>query len=395
MNVFSRGQRKLFVTGILFLFIPKLINSYFLMPFPGSMDAETMQVSFMLDKVADFFLFTGGAIVCWGCIALIMRGSMGRKAGGVILLLAAAAFYYFTLFEFSAEKMFREPEQVTFKKASLTDYDPDAYILGVTDGGVSKAYPVKYLAYHHKIHDQINDKSILVTYCSMCRSGRVFIPVVEGEKVTFRLVGARHYNAVVEDSKTGTWWYQATGEAAAGKLKGKKLEEFQCEQTTWKTWLRKHPNTLLLQPDPGSVSKYAEWFATFDSMRSPADTSGSRKIWVAGVTLQNQAVAYQFPSLVRAKAVNDKIGSTPVLVTIENDSLSTHVWKRTVDNQVLEFKMDSSWTTMKDILTASVWNADGLCIEGVFNGKQLEPVQHYNEFLRSWEQFHPGTTVWK
>jgi hypothetical protein len=217
---------------------------------------------------------------------------------------------------------------------------------------------------------------------------------VEGEKVTFRLVGARHYNAVMEDSKTGTWWYQATGEGAAGKLKGKKLEEFQCEQTTWKSWFRKHPNTLLLQPDPGSTGKYSEWFETFDRMRSPSDSS-SNKIWVVGVTLQNQAAAYQFPSLVRQKTVNDKIGSTPLLITIENDSLSTHVWKRTVGNQVLEFTMDSSWTVLNDNLTSSTWNQDGLCIEGVFSGKQLEAVQHYNEYLRSWQQFRPGTTVWK
>lgn len=378
------------------LFIPKLIHSYFLMPFPGSMDIETMTFSYWLDKVADFFLFTGTPVAVWGSIILLRNGNMLKKAGGLSLLGLTGAFYYFTLFEFNASRMFKEPNQVVFTQASLEDYNPNAYVLGISDEGVSKAYPVKYLAYHHKIHDRINGQDLLVTYCSMCRSGRIFSPVVEGEKVTFRLVGARHYNAIIEDSKTKTWWYQATGEGAAGPLKNTKLTEIPCEQTTWRAWKEAHPNTLLLQPDPEFTEIYDEWFATFDDMRSSSDSvQGSKKVWIAGFTENGQSAAYPIPAIIRQKVIHDQIGQKPFLITIGNDSLTTHVYYSVVDQQTLSFIMDSTWTFLKDKETNSVWNLSGLCTAGPYTGKQLVPKQHYNEYLRSWQQFHPHTKIWK
>jgi hypothetical protein len=394
-SVFSRPQRRLFIAGILLLFIPKLVNSYFLMPFPGSMDAETMQFSYRLDKVADFFLFLGGPVVAWGCLLLVIHGSIAKKAGGIMLFAASAAFYYLTLVQFSAEKMFREPEKVVFKKATLTDYAPDAYILGVIDNGTAKAYPLKYLAYHHKIYDTINDKEIMVTYCSMCRSGRIYRPFVEGENASFRLVGARHYNAVIEDSKTGTWWYQATGIAAAGPLRGQHLDEVPALQTTWKSWIEMHPATLLLQPDPSYLDKYEDWFSEFDKMRSPSDSiPENKKIWVAGISIGEHSAVYRFPDLLKYKIANDRIGTTPVVIAISSDSLTTHAWNRMVQNHELIFEMDTSWESMTDQPTHSRWNLAGECIEGTYSGTVLEPVQHYNEYLRSWMQFHPSSKVW-
>jgi len=395
-NIFSPGQRKLFIAAILFLFIPKLVNSYFLMPFPGSMDVETMQFSYWLDKVADFFLFASGPVVLWGCAVLIVKGGNAKKAGALLLLISSVAFYYYALIEYSAEQMFREPEQVIFKNAGESVFPPDAYVMGVAEGNEAKAYPVRYLAYHHKLHDRLNGREILVTYCSMCRSGRVFRPEVEGEPVTFRLVGARHYNAVMEDSKTGTWWYQATGEAAAGPLKGSRLEEIYFEQATWKNWSRKHPNTLLMQGDPASLEIYDEWFAKFDSMRSPPDTGKiNKKLWVVGIRIGENAAAYKLTDLVKYKTVNDQVNDKPLVIIVSDDSLTTYSYFRTLKGQLLTFHMDASWKHMKDEQTGSVWNLDGTCIEGTLSGSHLVPVQHYNEYLRSWTRFNPATTIWK
>ena len=43
----------------------------------------------------------------------------------------------------------------------------------------------------------------MVTYCTVCRTGRVFSPIVEGQPETFRLVGMDHFNAMFEDEGTG------------------------------------------------------------------------------------------------------------------------------------------------------------------------------------------------
>ena len=92
----------------------------------------------------------------------------------------------------------------------------DRLVLGVQINGQARAYPIQYIAYHHQVTDTVGGKPIMVTYCSVCRSGRVFEPRISGKQDAFRLVGMDHFNAMFEDKTTGTWWRQVNGEAVAG-----------------------------------------------------------------------------------------------------------------------------------------------------------------------------------
>ena len=74
----------------------------------------------------------------------------------------------------------------------------------------------------------------MVSYCTVCRTGRVFAPVIAGRPATFRLVGMDHFNAMLEDQATGSWWRQANGEAITGQLKGTRLPELPSVQLTLK-----------------------------------------------------------------------------------------------------------------------------------------------------------------
>lgn len=80
-------------------------------------------------------------------------------------------------------------------------------VIGIENNGEAKVFPLNVIGYHHKVQDSVGGKPVLVTYCTMCRSGRVYSPIVNGKYERFRLVGARHYNAVMEDEDTKTWWY--------------------------------------------------------------------------------------------------------------------------------------------------------------------------------------------
>ena len=70
----------------------------------------------------------------------------------------------------------------------------------------------------------------MITYCTVCRTGRVYSPIVNGKLEKFRLVGMDHFNAMFEDETTKSWWQQATGIAIAGPLKGSRLEEIPSHQ---------------------------------------------------------------------------------------------------------------------------------------------------------------------
>ena len=101
-----------------------------------------------------------------------------------------------------------------------------------SNNGEAKAYPIQFLGYHHQVQDTVGGKPMMVTYCTVCRTGRVFEPVVNGKHEKFRLVGMDHFNAMFEDVTTKSWWRQVSGEAITGKLKGQQLPEVHSTQTS-------------------------------------------------------------------------------------------------------------------------------------------------------------------
>ena len=70
--------------------------------------------------------------------------------------------------------------------------------------GEARAYPIQLIGYHHQVCDTVGGKPIMVTYCTVCRTGRVFDPVIKGQPETFRLVGMDHFNTIVAWPKTST-----------------------------------------------------------------------------------------------------------------------------------------------------------------------------------------------
>ena len=75
-------------------------------------------------------------------------------------------------------------------------------VIGVERNGVAKAFPANMLYFHHQIPDEIDGNPIWVTYCGLCRSGRVYDLRVDGKTLTFSLIGAISYNATFRDNIT-------------------------------------------------------------------------------------------------------------------------------------------------------------------------------------------------
>lgn len=106
----------------------------------------------------------------------------------------------------------------------LNDSNARDLVITVERKGDARAYPIELIGYHHQVLDTIDGEPVMVTYCTVCRTGRAFSPLVNGEPETFRLVGMDHYNAMFKDgTRTKSWWRQATGECIAGPLKGQLL----------------------------------------------------------------------------------------------------------------------------------------------------------------------------
>lgn len=393
----SRWHRSLFIAGAALTLLVPLVHAYLLMPFPGSQDLETIQLAYYLEKAQVSLLVLGVVPLALPVAQVVLHGTLGRRILLGLFAVVGIAVAYETAWAFSAEKMFREPITPVYADKDKSGIPLDAVVLGVAHAGEARAYPVDLIGYHHKVLDAVGGRPILVTYCTMCRTGRVYSPVIDGVPQKFRLVGARHYNAVIEDEQTGTWWYQASGRAAVGPRSGRQLEALAHEQTTLRAWTAAHPETTILQPDPAFASDYAD-LAGYDRRRPPspegADPRWSRRSWIVGLVVGDTAKAYPWDDLVSRRAVGDTVGGVPVLLTVEEDSMSFHAFRRDIDGEALTFTAEPGGKAMIDDKTGSRWSLRGECLSGKLAGRTLTPVQAHQEYWHSWKTFHPSTATW-
>jgi hypothetical protein len=56
------------------------------------------------------------------------------------------------------------PEAEAVEAAQFHDVRDSDMVVGITIGGQSRAYPVRYLAYHHMLNDRLGDTWLLPTY---------------------------------------------------------------------------------------------------------------------------------------------------------------------------------------------------------------------------------------
>ena len=209
-----------------------------------------------------------------------------------------------------------------------------------------------------------------------------------------------HFNAMFEDATTKSWWRQATGKAVAGSLKGTALKEIASEQMSLGAWIRKYPNTTILQPDVVFAKQYKglEGFdeGTINSGLEKRDRASWKfKSWVIGVEKNGQAKAYDWNDLVKQRVINDTFQNIALVLVLENDNRSFHVWNRQANDKLLQFTFDAVAQTLKDTTTNTVWDMNGECVEGILKGNRLSAIQAYQEFWHSWESFHPGTMKFK
>jgi hypothetical protein len=95
---------------------------------------------------------------------------------------------------------------------------------------------------------------VAVTFCTLCRSVRVYERRVDGLALTLRTSGLLlHSNKVMVDTETGSLWQQYSGRAFAGPLKGRTLRALDVEVTTWEEWLSDHRASVVIDKPPPTV----------------------------------------------------------------------------------------------------------------------------------------------
>ncbi len=387
----------LLIAGFLVLITVEILRVYFIMPFPGSQNDETIDIAYFLGSNILYFRLLGLLMIAYPFAYFFNRGTQVIKVTLAVVFGFYCLVFYMFNYRFLADQMFLQQKSKIFLDATQTKILPKQLVLGVTNGNESKAYPIEVIGYHHQVRDEVGGTSMMITYCTVCRSGRVFLPVVNGKPESFRLVGMDHFNAMFEDATTKSWWRQVNGEAVVGPLKGKMLDEFYSVQVTLSEWISLHPDTKVLQPD-STFSEAYEGLKEYDEGKKKGrlerrdSLPWMTKSWIVGIQVGMEARAYDWIELQKSRTINDMLGGVPLLVVANPDSISFHTFNRTVDGETLLFSLDESSQTIMDSKTNSTWNWSGQCVAGSLQGKMLKPLQSYQEYWHSWQTFHPQTS---
>jgi hypothetical protein len=314
-----------------------------------------------------------------------IRETGWRRAVPAVSLVVAALVVYMANFQMAADRIFLEPASVTMRTAAGNTVDSSRLVVGIEVNGDARAYPIQFIGYHHQVRDSAGGLPVMVSYCTVCRTGRVFSPVVNGRAESFRLVGMDHFNAMFEDKAPHSWWRQATGEAIVGPRKGTVLPEIPSRQTTLAEWVALHPRTLIMQPDSVLRDRYStsdayETGASRKKLTGTDTVSWRDKAWVVGLTVNGESKAYDWNRLRRETVVHDRVGGTPVVIVLARDRRSFFAFERPSDDTRFELRGDSL------VAPRMAYALDGHGASG-----SLKSVFASQEFWHSWRTFHPGT----
>lgn len=377
-------MKKLFYFGILFLVVFEIANVYFIMPMPGSQKMESLDGA--------YFLYSWRWLFRILFLLMILAGikhafSFSRWLPSLAILLVSGIVFACN-FIMAADSMFKQPVSVIFKNSTENKVETGRIILGISLNGESKAYPIQFLGYHHQVRDSIAEKPIMVTYCTVCRTGRVFEPLIDGKPEEFRLVGMDHFNAMFEDKSTGSWWRQVSGKAVVGPLKGKALPEVPSIQTTLEKWIELYPNTLIMQADEEFKEKY-EGMSKYESGASKSKLtlrdlgSWKDKSWVIGVESGSESKAYDWNRLQKEGIIHDELGGKPVAIILSGDKKSFVALERQNSEQLFSMTNDT-------LITAdNRYNFIGISLDSTKSN--LKRLNAYQEYWHSWQIFHPLT----
>lgn len=251
-----------------------------------------------------------------------------------------------------------------FVDASRARLEPDDRVLGISLGGIARAYPVRILNWHEVVNDRFGARAVVVTYCPLCGTGMAFEPPALIGSAGFGVSGLLYNSDVLlYDRATQSLWSQILSSAISGPLKATVLPEVPLTHTSWADWRRRHPATEVLSTDTGFERDYGrDPYAGYDRMQQlmfdvqHRDARFPLKEWVLGLRVNGTAKAYPFSVLERAV---DRAGEL-------NDS---------VGGQRLRIRYDRRHRT------AEAFDAQGRPLAGTM------------AFWFAWVAFHPRTEV--
>jgi Protein of unknown function (DUF3179) len=230
----------------------------------------------------------------------------------------------------------------------------------------------------------------------------VWETTVDGRVLHFHLAGINNQNFIMRDEETGSWWQQVTGEAMFGPLQGKHLKPVFLDELTFATWKREEPQGRVLRPDEqvAASGKYAPPDWEDRMLRVPVATQVNapaldKRELVVGITIDDVSSAYPMAALQKQNPIIDKLGGTPLMIIMSEDSKSVRAFKRIVDGQEREFFLKPNTSPLRLIDDKGTeWDFTGTALNGTLTGTQLTKIAALKDYWFDWKTYNPKSSVY-
>ncbi len=294
-----------------------------------------------------------------------------------------------------------EPEMIP---ATEIDYlDDSDLISGVRIGDIVVGYPHKILDYHEIINHTIDNSKIILSYCPLTGSALAWSSVESGD-FTFGVSGLLYNsNLILYDRMTDSNWSQMSILCVNGKRIGEVPEVYPVFETTWKTWKKINPDSLVMSLNTGYQRNYNEYpygdFKTSDNLIFSINNSDTRlhlKERVHGISSGDSSVAYPISSFGENLTIlNHEINEEKIVVAISTGMNFAISFKRVLDDGTeLEFTAINGKlpVIMKD-QSGNEWDLFGRSVSGPLKGEELGKLTSHNAYWFAWAAFHPDTEI--
>src|SRR6478609_3838425 len=123
--------------GLLLLVAIEILRVYFIMPFPGSQRAETIDIAYFIHNNITWFRLIGLVLIAYPLYHYFKAGTKPAKIVIAALLVGYAVVFYLFNFKFLADKMFLLPETTAFLGAGENKIPVKQLVIGVKVGDKS------------------------------------------------------------------------------------------------------------------------------------------------------------------------------------------------------------------------------------------------------------------
>ncbi len=175
------------------------------------------------------------------------------------------------------------------RAADDKDLGPLEPVLSVIIGDDARAYPLRILLWHEIVNETIGGVPVLVSYCPLCNSGLVFDRRVGGRTLKFGNTGRiRHFDMVMYDLETESWWQQFLGQAIIGELTGRQMKLVPARLESLARFIERAPDGKLLVPNNAGARPYGA--TPYEYMDSSAPPVFARYKLPRGVSSMDRVV---------------------------------------------------------------------------------------------------------